>query len=118
MLEANYPMQVLIEGLIKPSKVVKQVPRSFIGSRSKPKVRKTMFDKCVELSNKIALDLQPSLQKSDFKKQVYELIKSHYYTKCVCVSIILSIFFSLLPKEYFFPKIEFHFSPNLFLYAK
>ncbi len=31
MSKANYPMQVLIEGLIKPSKVVKQSLRSFIG---------------------------------------------------------------------------------------
>jgi len=76
-----------------------------------------MCDTGVELGSKTALALQSSLQKSGFKKQVYELVKSHYYTKLVCVSNDFSIFFSLLPKEYFSPKLV-HFIPNLFLLAK
>jgi hypothetical protein len=36
-----------------------------------------MCDIGVELGSKTALDLQSSLQQSDFKNQVYELVKSH-----------------------------------------
>lgn len=89
-----------------------------MASRWKPKVRKTMFDIGVELGSKTALDLESSLQNSGLKKQVYELVKAHYYSKLVCMSKDPSNFFSLLPKEYFSPKLEFHFIPNLFLLAK
>ncbi len=69
-----------------------------------------MFDIGVKLGSKTALDLESSLQKSDFKKQVYELVKAHYYTKLVCVSNDLSIFFFTSTKRIFFPKtrILFH----------
>jgi len=60
-----------------------------------------MFDIGVELGSKTTLDLQSSLQKSDFKKQVYELVKSHYYTKLVCVPNDFSNFFHFYQKNIF-----------------
>jgi hypothetical protein len=39
MSEANYSAQVVIEGLIKPSKAVRQVSRSFVDIWVEPKAR-------------------------------------------------------------------------------
>jgi 5-formaminoimidazole-4-carboxamide-1-beta-D-ribofuranosyl 5'-monophosphate synthetase len=47
--------------------------------KSKPKAKKAMFDKAMELGNKIALDLQSSLQKGDLKKLITQKRDLLYY---------------------------------------
>jgi hypothetical protein len=47
--------------------------------KSKPKAKKAMFDNAMELANKIAFDLQSSLQKGDLKKLIMQKRDLLYY---------------------------------------
>jgi hypothetical protein len=47
--------------------------------KSKPKAKKAMFDKAMELGSRTALDLQSSLQKGDLKKLITQKRDLLYY---------------------------------------
>jgi len=47
--------------------------------KSKPKAKKAIFDKAMELDSKTTLDLQSSLQKGDLKKLITKKRDLLYY---------------------------------------
>jgi hypothetical protein len=62
MSEANYPLQTMIEGSIKPSRATMHgFMVIYWPSNQNQKQKRQMFDNVMELGSKTTLDLQSSL---------------------------------------------------------